>query len=64
MYYDDQSQKLGIFDGTKTEDILNLIKVIFKFSPTDELYFLDEDGIPIVPSCSIPSGTQLFVHKK
>lgn len=63
IYFGSFQQPIAFYPETKTEEILKLISMLLKFPPNQELLFLDEDGIPVVFSNAIPSGTKLHVQK-
>mmetsp|Transcript_4187 Transcript_4187/g.5982 ORF Transcript_4187/g.5982 Transcript_4187/m.5982 type:complete len:86 (-) Transcript_4187:26-283(-) len=62
IYHDDCEQKMGVYPGTPKDDIKDLVRQIYKFPSTQDFYFLDEDGTPIVISAQIPNGTKIFVQ--
>ena len=64
LFFDNTEQKIAVFPGTQTSDILTSIRSIYNFPESQELLFLDEDGIPIVLSAAIPTETKLYVQKK
>jgi len=64
IFYDNTEQKITVFPETRLSEILESICTIYNFSRDQQLLFLDDNGIPIVLSSSIPTGTKIFMQKK
>ena len=64
FYYDMCSQQLAVYPGTPASDIKSALREILKIPDEDELEYLDDTGIPLVVSASMPDGTKIFVKKK
>lgn len=64
IFYDNTEQKITVFPETKLSDIIKNIRTIYNFPRDQQLLFLDDNGIPIVLSSSIPTGTKIFMQKK
>ena len=62
VFYDDMEQPIIFYKGTSTKDIENVIKKAFKLPLNWSVDFLDDSGVPVVLSDSIPNNTKLFMQ--
>ena len=62
IYRDDIEQRVAVYTGTSYDEIIILIKQLFKINENQNLLFLDEDGIPIVISSAIPNNTKIYLQ--
>lgn len=59
--YKSTAQDLVVYKGTLQNDIIATLYILLKIDTKKTLYFLDEQGIPIVLSSMIPNRTKIFV---
>ena len=60
VYYKGSEQRIKLYDGTKEEKILKLIKRVFKITAPDErIYFQDENGDLLLLPTSFPKDLSI-----
>jgi len=62
VYYQDTVQLISFYNGTTRDEIIATIKICFKLPKEFQMHFVDEDGVPVVLSGSMPNGTKLYMQ--
>ena len=60
VYYKGSEQRIKLFDGTKEDKILKLIKRVFKLTVSDDkIFFQDENGDLLLLPTSFPKDLSI-----
>jgi len=62
LYFKHSTQRLGVYRNTPQKDIISSIKDVLELENNKKLYFLDEEGTPIVITSFLPNDIKIFVQ--
>ena len=63
VFYKDSEQKIKVYDKTREEQILKLIKRIFKITASDEkIYFKDKNGALLILPEIFPQNLSIYIY--
>ena len=64
FFYKTTAQDIVVYTGTLQSDIIATLYTLLKIDTKKTLYFLDEQGLPMVLSSMIPNRTKIFVKEE
>jgi len=62
VYHQDTVQLISFYPGTTRDEMIVTIKGCFKLPKESEIAFVDEDGVPVVLSSSMPNETKIYMQ--
>ena len=63
VYYKGSEQRIKLFDGTKEDKILKLIKRVFKLTVSDDkIFFQDENGDLVILPDTFPQDLSIYIY--
>ena len=63
VYYKGSEQRIKLFDGTKEDKILKLIKRVFKLTVSDDkIFFQDENGDLVILPDIFPQDLSIYIY--